>query len=389
MAEFKLSEAAELVITRLEEAGFPSFAVGGSVRDFLMGKAPHDFDVATSATPEEMKALFKDYTIFQYGASHGTIAMNFKGETVEMTTFRCDGSYKDHRHPESVRFSERIEDDLARRDFTVNAMAYSRERGIVDLFGGSEDIGKRLIKCVGDPEKRFEEDALRIFRALRFASVLDFKIEEKTKKALLEKKELLSFVSRERLTEELKKFLDGDAASRVAEELYDVFEFLFEGVPRDFGKALARAEKGTPRLAVFLSLLPDFEKGMRSLTLIREEKELIGKALRLAENFRAEGEIALKSLVSENGKDAVTLALKVLSARGENVTSLVEIVANSEEITPETLKIKGRDVVAEGVPPSAEVGKIIDSLVNDVIEGKIENDREELLSALREKIKRM
>ncbi len=388
MKKFQISKGAEFATARLSKAGFSAFLVGGAVRDMVMGKAPHDFDIATSATPDEMLEIFKGVTTFETGVTHGTVGVFFEGETVEITTFRADGDYSDHRHPEKVSFSRELRDDLSRRDFTVNAMAYSKDTGLVDLFGGREDIEKKLIRCVGNPEKRFDEDALRILRALRFASVLGFEIEEETKKAIHMKKELLSFVSKERITEEIKKAVDGDAFLTVAREFYDVFELIFGNLEKDFGKSLVSAEKGTPRLAVLLSSVPDFEKGMRSLTLTRKEKDVITASLKIAKEFSCENETELKKLMSKNGKDRVLLALKVLvSKRGEeSILGLLALAETLDAINPDTLMIKGRDVIHEGVPPSAEVGKMIDSLIDDVIEGKVENEREALLSALREKI---
>ncbi len=384
MKRFEFSKGAEFATSRLTKAGFSSFLVGGAVRDMVMGKEPHDFDLTTSATPDEMLEIFKDVTTFETGVTHGTVGIFFEGETVEITTFRADGDYSDHRHPESVSFSRELRDDLSRRDFTVNAMAYSKDRGLVDLFGGKEDIEKKLIRCVGNPEKRFDEDALRILRALRFASVLGFDIEEETKKAIHRQKELLSFVSKERITEEIKKAIDGDAFPLVADEFYDVLKLIFG----DYKIALKSAEKGMVRLAVFLFSLNDTEKGMRALTLTRKEKDMITVALDIASDFKATTETDIKKLMSKNGKDAVILALQVLfCVRGEeHFSELLDLSKALDAVTPDTLMIKGRDVIAEGVPPSAEVGKMIDSLIADVIEGRVKNEKDALISELREKI---
>ena len=384
MKSFEFSKGAEFATSRLTKAGFSSFLVGGAVRDMVMGKEPHDFDLTTSATPDEMLEIFKDVTTFETGVTHGTVGVFFEGETVEITTFRADGDYSDHRHPEKVSFSRELRDDLSRRDFTVNAMAYSKDRGLVDLFGGKEDIEKKLIRCVGNPEKRFDEDALRILRALRFASVLGFDIEEETKKAIHRQKELLSFVSKERITEEIKKAIDGDAFPLVADEFYDVLKLIFG----DYKIALKSAEKGMVRLAVFLFSLNNTEKGMRALTLTRKEKDMITVALDIASDFKATTETDIKKLMSKNGKDAVILALEVLfCVRGEeHFSELLDLAKALDAVTPDTLMIKGRDVIAEGVPPSAEVGKMIASLIDDVIEGRVKNEKDALISELREKI---
>ncbi|MEE1185167.1 MAG: hypothetical protein UHX92_03715, partial [Acutalibacteraceae bacterium] len=175
---FHLPEKIEYVINRITDSGFEAFIVGGCVRDMLMGKTPNDFDITTSATPEEIQNIFEKTV--PTGIKHGTITVVLEGEPIEVTTFRCDGDYNDCRHPEKVEFVRSIEADLSRRDFTVNAIAYNPTKGIVDLFGGIEDINSKILRAVGNPEKRFCEDALRIMRLFRFSSVLSFEIEEKT-----------------------------------------------------------------------------------------------------------------------------------------------------------------------------------------------------------------
>ena len=171
-----LPNAIKTAMNILENGGFECFAVGGCVRDFVMGRIPGDYDLTTNAEPQEMISCFEGFRIIETGIKHGTVTVLIDGNNVEITTYRVDGEYKDNRHPEEVRFTSRLSEDLSRRDFTVNAMAYSKKNGLVDLFGGREDIEKKTMRCVGDPDKRFSEDGLRILRALRFASVLDFDI---------------------------------------------------------------------------------------------------------------------------------------------------------------------------------------------------------------------
>ena len=175
-------------LRRLEARGFRAWCVGGCVRDSLLGKAPFDWDIATSALPQETKACFAGERLVEAGAAHGTIAwVPSGGHPIEITTFRSDGAYTDGRHPDSVAFSRRLEDDLSRRDFTVNAMAWHPQRGLVDLFHGQEDLSAGLLRCVGEPARRFSEDALRILRCLRFSSQLGFAIHPDTARALWEK----------------------------------------------------------------------------------------------------------------------------------------------------------------------------------------------------------
>ena len=178
----KLSKETQLIIEKLNSCGFKAYIVGGCVRDYLMGLTPSDIDITTNAKPEETKEVFSDFRVIETGIKHGTVSVLVNGRQFEVTTFRIDSEYSDNRHPDSVSFTSNIEEDLARRDFTMNAIAYNEQEGFIDPFGGMEDIKNRIIRCVGKPDKRFNEDALRILRALRFSSVTGFDIEENTKK---------------------------------------------------------------------------------------------------------------------------------------------------------------------------------------------------------------
>ena len=191
----------------LEQAGFEAYCVGGCVRDWLLGKAPHDFDLCASATPEEMKTLFHDQNLVLAGEKHGTVGVVTEEGVVEITTFRKEGAYGDNRHPDRVEFVTDIQEDLARRDFTVNAMAWSPKRGLQDPFGGEQDLKKGILRCVGDPETRFREDALRILRGLRFSVTYDLTPEPKTEQAMLSLTELLDHLARERVFGEFCGFL--------------------------------------------------------------------------------------------------------------------------------------------------------------------------------------
>ena len=211
------------LIARLRGAGFPAYAVGGCVRDSLLGLTPHDWDLCTAASPEEMKRVFAGERIAETGLRHGTLTVIRDHIPYEITTFRTEGAYSDHRHPDSVSFVTDVREDLARRDFTINAMAWAPEEGLLDLFGGREDLDRGIIRCVGVPEERFEEDALRILRALRFASVYDFALDPDTSRAVRALYPTLDRVAAERLREELLKLLCGKAAGRMLREYPEVF----------------------------------------------------------------------------------------------------------------------------------------------------------------------
>ena len=202
------------IMDRIEDAGHEAFAVGGSLRDALLGIPPHDWDVTTSALPDTVASLFPDKHVIPTGLQHGTVTVVADGDPIEITTYRVDGEYTDSRRPDAVRFTTSIEDDLSRRDFTVNAMAYSDVRGLVDLFGGRADLEGKIIRAVGDPEKRFTEDALRIMRAFRFSAQLDFEIEKDTLEAALKLRKRLKNIAKERIGSEFMRLLSSSAASR-------------------------------------------------------------------------------------------------------------------------------------------------------------------------------
>ena len=219
-----LSKPVEAALSRLENAGFSAYAVGGCVRDHVLGFTPHDYDICTSATPERMQEVFKGERTIETGLKHGTLTVLLFGMPLEITTFRVDGAYSDGRHPDSVRFTARVEDDLSRRDFTINAMAYSPKAGLVDHFCGQEDCRRGVIRCVGNPVERFGEDALRILRALRFSARLGFPVEEATARAIREGRAQLCHVSRERIAVELSGLLQGKDASGVLRQFPEVIE---------------------------------------------------------------------------------------------------------------------------------------------------------------------
>ena len=225
---FDLPVPVLLAIMRLNAMGYEAYTVGGCVRDMLQGVQPHDYDICVSCTPEQTHACFHDERVIDTGIRHGTVTVLLGGMPLEITTFRTDGKYLDGRHPDTVHFTRSLREDLQRRDFTVNAMAYHPEEGITDLFGGREDLKNRLIRCVGSASERLEEDALRIMRAIRFAAQLDFDIEENTASALHMLRERLKLVSRERIAEELRKTAAFPAA---AEKLSEFPDILFSALP--------------------------------------------------------------------------------------------------------------------------------------------------------------
>ena len=217
-----ISQRAQTLLSELNQQGYEAFVVGGCVRDMLMGIPPHDYDITTSATPDEVKRVFRNYRVIETGLKHGTLTVLVDGEPFEITTYRIESTYSDSRHPDGVQFTRSLIEDLARRDFTVNAIAYNPCVGLVDPFGGQVDIQNRILRCVGNPYERFSEDALRIFRLIRFASVLDFQIDLPTAEAAFFLKEKLVHISAERVQVELCKLLCGKAAGKIITEYVDI-----------------------------------------------------------------------------------------------------------------------------------------------------------------------
>lgn len=210
-----LPKDVEFILRKLSSHGFEAYIVGGCVRDSVLGIIPNDWDITTNAKPKDVINCFRDYQMFDNGVKHGTVSVIINNNVYEITTFRIDGDYEDFRHPKSVQFSTTLKDDLARRDFTINAMAYSPDVGLIDYYGGVDDLNLKAIRCVGAPKERFNEDALRILRGLRFASVYGFSIEIKTSEAVLATAELLNNISEERIASEFNKLLCGETASYI------------------------------------------------------------------------------------------------------------------------------------------------------------------------------
>ena len=250
------------LISKLEENGYECYVVGGAVRSFLLGLPIHDYDLTTNAEPKEMQQVFHAYKTIETGLKHGTLTVVSGGQPIEITTYRKDGAYSDHRHPEQVTFSKAVEEDCARRDFTVNALCYNPSCGILDFFGGIEDLDHKVLRCIGIAENRFDEDALRILRAIRFAAVLGFTIEEKTSKALLNSCGLLKYIS----TERIKNELDGFFAARKCAPYMDTYKDIFFTVIPDSAKitdeqwqsvlqAIDRTDQPLLRMAVMLTFI--------------------------------------------------------------------------------------------------------------------------------------
>lgn len=434
----KIPPEVDLILRKLTVQGYEAYAVGGCVRDSLLGKKPHDWDVTTSARPEETEAVFRNLRTIETGLKHGTVTV-LSGETpVEVTTYRIDGTYSDGRHPDSVCFTGNLRDDLARRDFTVNTLACGSDGTITDIFGGQDDLKAGIIRCVGDANTRFREDGLRILRALRFASVLGFTIEDKTAESAVRNRALLGKIAKERIHEEFVKLLCGKDAAQVLRKYRDIIaEFIPELHPCfDFQQhnphhiydvwehTLHSLEATDPdpilRLAVLLhdvgkpqcfTLGKDgighfYGHSERSAVLaqsifsrLRFDRKTSDTAVKL---IRSHGiplwpdERCLRRRLNKIGEKDLRLLIKVEEAdaagkapseeRDHYLASLHEIPAMLDRIMAQRqcfclqdLAVSGDELIRAGIPKGPEVGRILKVLLGAVLDGKCRNTSEDLL----------
>jgi tRNA nucleotidyltransferase (CCA-adding enzyme) len=388
MSRFSLPKDVSEILGKLENAGYRADIVGGPVRDLLRGVEPHDFDITTSALPEETKAVFAGERIVETGIKHGTVSLIKNGEQYEITTYRIDGEYEDSRHPKSVSFTERIEEDLARRDFTVNAIAYSEKRGITDPFGGSADIEKKIIRAVGDAEKRFDEDALRIIRGIRFASTLGFAIEEETKAAMLKKAHLLENISKERILVEWKKLLDGSLAIEILEEYKPITDLFFPEAALPEGLNREAFFEASP-LARHISLFAKAGEGayrsaMRRLKTDNQTAKFgaeVISALGKYDRDLASAAFMLRDLGAGNAR--LLRECEAILGYAEKI-DLSDIEAVEQSGIPyklSDLAVNGNDLLAIGYK-GAEIKATLATLQSRVLCGELINDKKTLLDYL-------
>ncbi len=437
---WELPAGAAFVLDRLHQCGYQAYAVGGCVRDTLLGRKPKDWDICTNALPAQMQQIFADCHVVETGLQHGTLTVMYDHEPFEVTTFRVDGEYTDHRHPDEVIFVADVRDDLSRRDFTVNAMAWSPQTGLVDAFGGQEDLEKKLIRCVGDPYKRFDEDALRIMRALRFASTYGFAIDPETDAAIHALKHTLTGVAAERIRVELAKLLRGQGAGEILRNYrdvmftilpslapmdgfdqrtpwhaYDVWEHTVravENVPptetlrltmllHDAGKpgCFTVDERGQGHMYGHQNLSADI--AAEALAALKVDNATRDRVLMLVKHhtyqFKPERKAMLR-LLSRFGEDVARQLLLVKradeSAKGtreqsdidgqirELEAALNEVLAEQLCFSLKDMAVNGRDMMALGCRGKA-VGECLDYLLSRLLEESLQNDREVLLAAAR------
>ncbi len=399
-----LPEAVENIIETLDKAGFEGFIVGGCVRDACLGVEPKDWDITTSAKPEEVKALFK--RTIDTGIEHGTVTVMIERQGYEVTTYRIDGKYKDGRHPEEVVFTPSLEEDLKRRDFTINAMAYNESAGLVDLYGGMDDLKAKRIRCVGDAAQRFREDALRILRALRFSAQLGFDISEETKSAILEIRDNLKLISKERIREELNKLLLSDEPEKISL----VHNFALAGIiyenggkavifPSECGDKMLSALKASAKIkelrwSIYLNSLSGEEANvfMRALKFDNKTTATVKKLCAFSDVKIDCEEISIKHMIQKVGLSEFDLliALQKLLGFCDDMTAGTlmdikeKIVKRGDALFLKELKINGSDLLELGIKKGENIGKMLELLLEKVVEDYSLNDREKLFKIVDE-----
>lgn len=402
MTTIKLDPGAALLLDALHGAGHAAYAVGGCVRDSLLGLAPHDWDLCTSARPEQVMALFGEEKCIPTGLQHGTVTVKQGGRLYETTTFRTEGAYSDGRHPDAVCFVPDVREDLARRDFTINAMAYSAEEGLIDPFGGRDDLAAHLVRAVGEPERRFEEDALRILRLYRFAARFGFAIDPATGAAARALGPHLDCVSAERIQEELLKLL---AAPRPGSYLEPAVlavilpELEPEKQPEQFAELCRTIDRIEPtaenvpaRLAALLC--PLGEAGARkALRKLKCSNALTDEVTALERETPGTPNTTLtvqaKRLLGRYELPTIQRLTALCSARHpEQTEAFAALRAEAEQLTAENaccrvsqLAVNGRDLMAAGVRPGPGLRQVLNALLEAVITGQTPNEKDALLAA--------
>lgn len=435
--DYKLPEQIETLLKKLSEHGYEAYVVGGAVRDILIGKKPEDYDVATSAMPDEVMTVFGEKHCHPTGLAHGTVTVVLDGVPVEVTTFRVDGDYMDSRHPEQVSFTRSLEEDIKRRDFTINALALSPDGTVLDYCGGVNDLRSRLLRTVGDPDERFSEDALRILRGLRFSSEHGFKIEEETAQAMLRRKDSLRDLSVERIWKEFSRLICGMYCASVMRRFFDIFTvFLPEIAPMkgfeqhnphhiyDVWEHTLAAMTYVPQTVVLRTavLLHDigkpqcFELGEDGIGHFRGHSKIsAAMADTILQRLKVDNDtrrtvvllvkahdvplepVSMKSVrrrLAQYGEEDVRLLLEVkradTSAHSAKSAYRISELARFETLLDQAIKdqlcfsyssmnINGKDLIGLGIPAGAKLGSIKKQLLNEIIDGTLKNEKNVLL----------
>ncbi len=437
----EMPENARKLIAKLNAGGFDAHVVGGCVRDSLMGITPHDWDICTAATPDQMKNCFQDLHVIETGIQHGTLTVMLENEPFEVTTYRIDGEYLDNRRPEEVVFVHDLREDLSRRDFTINAMAYNDTSGLVDPFGGEADLQSKIIKCVGEPDKRFNEDALRLIRALRFSSVFGFDIASATGDSIHKNRQLLNNIAAERINAELGRLLCGSGVLSVLRDYADVVGVFIPEIVSLIGfeqvnpyhifdvweHTIRSVAKAPDNLIIRLAMLlhdigkpscftkdnagighfyghPDRSAELANTILKRlrydnRTAETVKILIKYHDTKINSSTNCVKRLLNKMGPQTLDLLLemKLADYSAQNPVYFEEraLVINSfravldrvlEEAQCFALKdlaIDGRDLIEIGIPQGTEIGVMLKALLDMVMSEAVENKKEILLKTVK------
>lgn len=392
--DISLPKPVHAAIDMLETAGFEAYAVGGSIRDAVLGKEPNDWDITTSALPEQTEEVFDSFQTIETGIQHGTVTVLIDELPLEITTYRVDGEYTDFRHPEQVTFTRSLKEDLARRDFTMNALAYSPNRGFVDEFSGLADIARKAIRSVGEPDRRFEEDALRILRALRFSAALGFTIEPKTSGAIHTHRELISHVSEERVEKELAQLLTGEFADDVIEPYWDVLKVILPEL-QDTPASLF-FDQTSQDLEIRMALLlaagqaartsEESNSILRRLRFPNRERENIGTLIDHAGETLSPEAGDIRRIIGQLGPELTWKLLEFRQALDQKDYEEIA-VAVSQQLqqkhncyTVKDLAVTGHDLITAGIPEGPRVGQMLNRLLDAVQSETLENTPEALMA---------
>lgn len=409
--KIKLPKNVQFIIDQIYKSGYEAFIVGGCVRDSILGLNPNDYDVTTSAPPSEILNIFKNFKLIDNGIKHGTVGVIIDKEVYEITTYRLEGEYENNRRPKSVSFTSNLVEDLKRRDFTINAIAYNDKMGIIDKFDGMSDIKNKIVKTVGEPDKRFNEDGLRLIRAIRFSSKLNFKIESNTLHSIYKNANIIKNISRERITDEFSKILMGNnpqdiiilyktgilksigVTSNISEEKYDEFEKDLEVlklIPSSLIDRLSVLDFIIKYKAYSTDSIKDY---LVYSSKVKTDSTLITKSMLDILNIKGNIEIKLK--LNEVGIDILKKALtlskiyfensyledKILFNINEIINSVLEIDKNGECYKIRDLNINGKDIESLGYK-GKEIGEILNKLLYKVIVNPYLNEKDILLSLI-------
>ena len=395
------------IINKIYENNYEAYIVGGCVRDAILGFEPNDYDITTSASPNTIQEIFKDFKCIETGIEHGTVSVLMEDEIFEITTYRIEGEYKDHRRPDKVDFTDRLEEDLKRRDFTINAMAYNEKKGLIDLFGGKEDLNNKIIKTVGNPYDRFNEDGLRMIRAIRFSSKLNFTIEKETLKAIYDKSFIINNISLERITDEFTKIILSDKPENI-KYLFETKLLKYLNISNEDN--IDKLTQFYNEIIILNKINKNLEKRLALLDYIIEKNNINCKSfcneliyskkviknhniiLTLLKNIEIDhlNKVEIKKILSGVDRNLLEEYLdisRIIYDKEKKVDEIIDILSEIEENNEcyiiKNLKVNGRDIMSLGYK-NKEVGEVLNYLLEIVIEDYTLNKKDVLIKKIKE-----